>query len=142
MFFTDDLYVHFTLANYLNSCNIRVQTSVGYCLTDFEIDNETYIHGDKVDLEKVYEHNLNECVINCPTQEGVLRYLRDVFNVFIDVRFNRVYQTYKYYIYSMDEDAEDMYEFIDVNRTMDYKQIVDDAIVHAVNDLINTGRIK
>lgn len=70
---------------------------------------------------------------DAPTLSQVLEWLREEKKIFIDVRFNRHYQLYRYYAFTMSTDSEDMYGEYPVNT---YEQAALAGIEYVLDNLI------
>ena len=70
---------------------------------------------------------------DAPTISQVLEWLREEKNIFVDIRFNRYYQLYKYYVFTMSAECEDMYGEYPIDT---YEQAVLAGIEYALDNLI------
>lgn len=69
----------------------------------------------------------------CPTISKVLKWLREEKGIFVDIRFNRHYQLYKYYVFTMSAEGEDMYGEYPVDT---YEQAALAGIEYCLDNLI------
>ena len=71
--------------------------------------------------------------VAAPTIPQVLKWLREEKRIYVDIRFNRYYQFYKYYVFTMSAESEDMYEECRINT---YEQAALAGIEYALDNLI------
>lgn len=71
--------------------------------------------------------------VAAPTIPQVLKWLREEKKVYIDIRFNRYYQTFKYYAFKMTRESDDMY--FNSHYTT-YEQAAIAGIENALDNLI------
>ena len=81
-----------------------------------------------------YDYNdFDESDYIAPTISQALKWLRKEKRIFVDVRFNRFYQVYRYYAFTMSAYKEDMYGESQVNT---YEQAALAGIEYALDNLI------
>lgn len=74
--------------------------------------------------------------IPLPTQQMAMRWLREVHNILIDIRFNRTFQRFKFFVFFMGADDDDMYDCINLSKRESYEEAVESALNYALNNLV------
>lgn len=73
---------------------------------------------------------------NAPTLQMAMKWLREVHNIFIDIRFNRTYQRYKYFVFFMCTNDDYMYDHTNLSKKESYEETVESALRYCLEHLI------
>ena len=93
---------------------------------------QAYFNGSLVDYT-MYGFCDGE-LLDCPSQSLALKWLREVHNWYIDIRFNRHYQYYIPIVYNMSGTLESIAELEE--RPKQYEQAVEAALKYTLENLI------
>ena len=126
-------FVTFEIAKKLKEKGFREKCLGFYTSTNSFYYNNTNICSDVSDLLECCNESEEYDDIDAPTISQVLKWLREEKKIYVDIRFNRHYQLYKYYVFTMSTDNEDMYGEYPVNT---YEQAALAGIKYVLDNLI------
>lgn len=105
-----------------------------YCIKNYWSDKELHNWKWELSYNKNSDANRNTRRYAAPTLQMALKWLREVHNWYIDIRFNRHYQYYIPIVYNMNGTLESIAELEE--RPKQYEQAVEASLLYVLKNLI------